>query len=267
MDFKCSVSRCLEDVAWQCNCPEKFKFCLTHSKELMSHSRLKKCLAGNIKDKYLELLAKQYKNALNHVESDCIKLTQEMICEIYNCLKDNCNYLKKKKNEINNLILSEQKNKAETIANWANTLSILQRGKNQYCLSVRKLLGIDNSNIKIVIDWEKLEEELNTLRKNFEESCKKINGLEKELKNSNETNKKLSDAKLKKKYLSQENRNQFSVEEFKKRLSNLKKSDKFKNLLAQLDLQDFQNRFVQSNEYIFKVFISNDNKCIFICEI
>ncbi|OMJ65178.1 hypothetical protein SteCoe_38909 [Stentor coeruleus] len=175
MDFKCSVSRCLEDVAWQCNCPEKFKFCLTHGKEMSNHSSLKKCLTESIKGKYLELLVKQCTNALNHVESDCIKLAQEMICEI------------------NDLILSEQKNKANTIVNWANTLSVLQREKNQYCFSVRKLLGIDNTNIKIVTDWERLEEELKTLRKNFEESCKKINGLEKELKNSNEANKKLSD--------------------------------------------------------------------------
>ncbi|OMJ65134.1 hypothetical protein SteCoe_39148 [Stentor coeruleus] len=265
MDFKCSVSRCLEDVTWQCNCPEKFKFCLTHSKELMSHSRLKKCLAENIKDKYLELLVKQYTNALNHVESDCIKLTQEMICEINNCLNDNWNYLENKKKEINGLILSDQKDKADIIVNWANTLNILQREKKQYCLSIRKLLGIDNTNIQIVTDWEKLEEDLKTLKKSFEESCKKNNGLEEELKNSIETNKKLSDElEYTKKYFAQENKNQLSVEEFKKRLSSLKKSDEFKNLLAQLDLQDFQKKFLQNNKDVRRLFITDDNKYIFI---
>ncbi|OMJ73745.1 hypothetical protein SteCoe_27515 [Stentor coeruleus] len=268
MDFKCSVGECLESITWQCDCPEKLKFCLTHSKEMSNHSRLKKCHTVNIKEKCLGILADHYKNALNHFESDCIKLTQEMIYEINNCLNDNWNYLQKKKKEINDLILSEQNDKADTIVNWVNTLNILQREKNQYYLSVRQLLGIDNANIKIVTDLEKLEDNLKILKKNFQESCEKINGLEKEFINSNENNKKLSDElEDTKKNLAQENKYRFSVEEFKKVLSNLNGSDGFKIILTRLDLQDFLPIFIEGNKVIDKALITNDNNYVFICEI
>ncbi|OMJ81606.1 hypothetical protein SteCoe_17878 [Stentor coeruleus] len=181
MDLKCSYSGCPKEVFWQCTCLEKFTFCDAHARD---HSKVKKCFEENIRNKYIDSLAKQYKNALCLIESDYIKLAQEMIAEVNGCFIDNLCYLNRKKKEVNDLILNEQIDQAETIVNWSNTLNIMQRERKSYYLSLRKLLCIDNSFIKIVTDTEKLEDDLKKIRKDFEESLNKINGLEKELKNS-----------------------------------------------------------------------------------
>ncbi|OMJ65925.1 hypothetical protein SteCoe_37420 [Stentor coeruleus] len=301
MKLNCSVINCPGEIIWQCTCPEKFKFCLNH---LRDHSNVKKCFAENIKDKCLEFMARQYQNALNHLESDCLKLVQVMMAEIYECLKDNINCIKRKKNEIKDLILSQQTDQANDIISKANTLKVLQREKEkkQYNLSLRKLLGIDNSSLQIVTDAEKLEADLECVKKKFEEACAKIKSLEVEHKASQEKNKKLADelepAKKslvqEKKMLkeknskprkdlqnpqenlssavkkNEENKDSILLEEFKSmiKLENLSRmSDKkMKNLLTQMNLQDFQRGFIEKRCYIKKIFITNDDNYIFICK-
>ncbi|OMJ90114.1 hypothetical protein SteCoe_7602 [Stentor coeruleus] len=189
MELNCSVANCHEEVIWQCSCPEKFTFCLNH---IRSHSRTKKCSTINIKNIYLESLANKYKNALTNLESDYIKLAQEIIFEVNKCLKDNIKYIKTKKNEIVNLILDQQNEEADTIINWANSLKVLQRERKQYNLSLRKLLDIENNSIKVVKD-EKFEGEYKITAKKLKEACAHIKGIETELKKTQEENKKLKD--------------------------------------------------------------------------
>ncbi|OMJ65537.1 hypothetical protein SteCoe_38042 [Stentor coeruleus] len=259
MDLKCSYSGCHKEVVWQCTCLEKFIFCEVH---VRNHSRIKKCLAENIRNIYIDSLAKQYQNALSHVESDYIKLAQEMIAEVNSCLRENICFLKKRKKEVNDLILNEHIDQAETIVNWSNTLNILQRERKSYYLSLRELLCIDNSFIKTVTDTEKLEDDLKKIRKDFEESLNKINSLENELKNSYKLNQKISkefelEYEFEKNKLNQEKKyleEQNSM--FRKDLEELKKKLSLEVKVDAKD-EDMPSNMIEASDLAIKI-----DKCI-----
>ncbi|OMJ65277.1 hypothetical protein SteCoe_38637 [Stentor coeruleus] len=242
MDIKCSFPNCLSEAFWQCNCPGN----------PMKH----------VKTNYLNFKAKSNQNALIHVENESIKLSQEMIKEVKNCLESNIYYLNKEKGKIKDLVFNNSGNEAQEISNWAKSLNISKRDKKQFILSTQKLLGVDNNSINIVTDAEKLEDDYKKNKISLEEAIENIEKIEKELYKC--------DIKLKVQKLNintaerilQENKVIFPSSDFKGRV----KSAKFSNmtcqekqeLLADYDFYNFKKDFINGNRDIFTIHLTND---------
>ncbi|OMJ65034.1 hypothetical protein SteCoe_39657 [Stentor coeruleus] len=104
-----------------------------------------------------------------------------MINEIKICLQHNQNSLLAKSYEISNLSLENLTNQFNNIIQWANTLNILDRNKNEFSLSVKKLLEIDQTSIIISNNNQNLENQLKANISKLDQAVNKIKFLEKDL--------------------------------------------------------------------------------------
>lgn len=88
----------------------------------------------------------QSKNALNQLSLDIIALADQMIKEINKCVKDNLSYIKEQKSKIERFILGHIKDPCNDIINWANSLKLHQRNKNNFIQVGLNLLNIKANN-------------------------------------------------------------------------------------------------------------------------
>ncbi|OMJ90115.1 hypothetical protein SteCoe_7603 [Stentor coeruleus] len=299
MEYKCSYPDCQEDAFWECSCSGNLKNCDTHSR---THSKEKQCLTKYVKNYYMELLTKKYQNALNRLESDSIKLAQEMINEVNICLRNNFDTIKSVKQKIKELVFNDSKDQAEILTDFANSLFIMRRYKKDFVLSVEKLLGFKKYFDKddLVSEYHEDEFEFENVT-TFEEAFSKIIEIKKDLKESYEKNKILvEEFDVVRHNLVLENE-EFKLENFelknelyklKVTLSNYDKvSEEFnsnttenligeinidnfstlllekkKELIARMDFKDFSRDFIYKKWFIYQINLTTIKDHIFICD-
>lgn len=259
MDSKCSYPNCFKIASWECECPDKPKYCDLHG---YNHFANGQCQRQCIK-KRNALKLKIGQNALKKVEVECLKLAQDMISQVNIHLIGSLKYLKAKKLALNDFIHQNMEVQANTILNWANATNLTDQNKSQFNFIIKRLFDLDNFS-QHFIDIAKLEADSNLKKIELEQAYIKISQIEKEL--SAYKNKKVGCEAIE---LNKENKNIMKINEFISDYNLVafpNKGIQQKQIsLVQNDFLNFKKDIIDKNFDVKKIYFTNDNRLIFIC--
>lgn len=178
MSIICSYPSCPNIANMECMCREQQRLCESHMKR---HSIEAGCYFKPFGIAVLLVRVKLKQNALVKLRLESIKLAKRMTAIINKCLKKNLAILKEKKMRIRDLVFMSRNAEAEKIVNSSRGFNFDENRINDFELSAEDLFCIDENSANKVSEFQRFKLEIDSLKKSNESANKKITEQEREL--------------------------------------------------------------------------------------